>query len=173
MINVADPRTHHVMQGQWHLADTRGQILTSILGSCVAACVLDPVLQLGGMNHFLLPGTDPRDGGNNRYGARSMEELINALLRAGADRRRLEVWLFGGANVLGTRTGIGAANAAFAKDFVRTEGFVLRGTDLGGTRGRRVKFHPFTGETDSVLMQVAPVETPVVRKPAAPDIELF
>ncbi|MCL4161036.1 UNVERIFIED_CONTAM: hypothetical protein GTU68_013812 [Idotea baltica] len=102
-----------------------------------------------------------------------MEELVNALLRKGADRRRLEVWLFGGANVLGTKTGIGAANSAFAVEFVRTEGFTLRGTDLGGTRGRRLRFHPFTGAVQVALMQDAPIEKPVVQKPRGPDVELF
>lgn len=173
MINVTDPRTQHVLQGQLHLSDDPHQVLVSILGSCVAACVRDPVLRLGGMNHFLLPGKDPGDNSNLRYGARNMEDLINALLRKGADRRRLEVYLCGGANVLGSQTGIGASNSSFAKEFVRTEGFKLRGTDLGGCRGRRVKFHPFSGKVEMSLMQVAPVEKPVPPSRSGPDIELF
>lgn len=173
MIHDPVPTTSHIMQGQLYITGAPGGVLTSILGSCVAACVRDPDLRLGGMNHFLLPGSDPRDSGNIRYGARSMEELINALLRKGADRRRLEVWLFGGANVLGTQTGIGPANCAFATEFIQTEGFVLRGSDLGGTRGRRIHFTPYTGETKVAFMQGAPIEEAVARKPAAPDIELF
>lgn len=173
MIHVSAPQTQHVMQGTLCLTQGPNDVLTSILGSCVAACVRDPDLRIGGMNHFLLPGHDPRDSGNVRYGARSMEELINALLRKGADRRRLEVWLFGGANVLGTKTGIGAANGAFATEFVRTEGFALRGTDLGGTQGRRLLFHPFSGESQVTLMQNAPIESPVAPKPRVMDVELF
>lgn len=173
MINASDPHTRHVMQGQWHVSHTPNDVLTCILGSCVAACIRDPKLQIGGMNHFLLPGHDPRGGENVRYGARCMEDLINALMRRGANRTRLEVWLFGGASVLGKKTGIGAANCAFAKDFVRTEGFVLRGHDLGGTRGRRIKFTPFSGATDTALMRVALTEAPPQQKPAAQDIELF
>jgi len=173
VILVTDPRTLHVMQGQLRLSESPDDVLTSILGSCVAACVRDPVMRIGGMNHFLLPGKDPRDSGNVRYGARSMKDLINGLLRRGADRRRLEVWLFGGANVIGANTGIGAANGAFACDFVRDEGFSLMGTDLGGTRGRRVKFHPYSGATEVSLMDSAPVEKPAPQKVPRHEIELF
>lgn len=173
MINVTDPNTRHVMQGQWCLSERPNDVLFSILGSCVSACMHDPVLRIGGMNHFLLPGHDPRNGDSSRYGARSMQELVNALLRKGANRNRLEVWLFGGANVLGTKTGIGAANGAFATEFVRTEGFVLRGSDLGGTRGRRLRFHPATGKVEMSLMSVAPVDVPTFERPLNPDVELF
>ncbi|MBY4892705.1 chemotaxis protein CheD [Rhodobacteraceae bacterium N5(2021)] len=172
-MHATPARTTHVMQGQTQVSQDPNEVLTSILGSCVAACVRDPERRIGGMNHFLLPGSDPRDSGNVRYGAKSMEDLINALLRKGADRRRLEVWLFGGANVLGTQTGVGAANSAFAMEFVKTEGFTLRGSDLGGTLGRRIRFTPFKGTAQVALMQKAPIEKPIARKPSGPDIELF
>jgi chemotaxis protein CheD len=155
------------------LSEGPDDVLASILGSCVAACVRDPVMRIGGMNHFLLPGKDPRDSGNVRYGARSMEELINALLRRGADRRRLEVWLFGGGSVIGANTGIGEGNARFAMDFVRNEGFTLRSSDLGGTRGRRIRFHPHSGATEVSMMDSAPAEKPVAPKLPQHDIELF
>lgn len=161
------------MQGKLSLAEHPQQILTCMLGSCISACFRDRQLGLGGMNHFLMPGGDPRHGANVRYGAQSMEELINALLRKGAERRRLEVWLFGGASVLGTQTGIGAANCAFAMDFVRTEGFTLMGHDLGGTSGRRVRFNPATGDAQVTKMSKAPVETSHTPAAKTSDIELF
>ncbi|QXT41182.1 chemotaxis protein CheD [Gymnodinialimonas ceratoperidinii] len=173
MINVSDPRVVHVLQGQVVATAAPSQILTTILGSCISACMRDPVLRLGGMNHFLLPGDDPRKSNSIRYGARSMEELINALLRKGAARDRLEVWLFGGADLLRMGTGVGEANCAFATAFVETEGFSLRGTDLGGSRGRRVRFCPYTGEISIRLMQTAPVERRVAPRMSCPDVELF
>lgn len=173
MILVTAPKTLHVMQGKLRLSEGPDDILVSILGSCVAACVRDPALRIGGMNHFLLPGSDPRDSGNVRYGARSMEELINALLRKGADRRRLEVWLFGGGDVLGGKTSIGSANGRFAMDFVRAEGFRLMGHDLGGKQGRRLRFHPHSGDYEVSLMQNAPVEKPAPVRPRPAEIELF
>lgn len=173
MKHVRSAKVMHVMQGQLQVSQDPDDALACILGSCVSACVRDPALRMGGMNHFLMPGHDPGDSRSVRYGARSMEELINALLRKGADRRRLEVWLFGGASVLGKNTGIGAANSVFALEFTKTEGFTLRGSDLGGTRGRRVSFIPSTGETHVELMQSAVEEKPIIARRQAPDIELF
>ncbi len=173
MILVTAPNTLHVMQGKLRLSEGPDDVLVSILGSCVAACVRDPIMRIGGMNHFLLPGADPRDSSNVRYGARSMEELVNALLRKGAEKRRLEVWLFGGADVLGGKTSIGSANARFAMDFVREESFRLRGHDLGGKQGRRLRFHPYSAEYEVSHMQDASVENPTPVKPRTPEIELF
>jgi chemotaxis protein CheD len=173
MINVSDPRVVHVLQGQVVATSAPSEILTTILGSCISACIRDPVLRLGGMNHFLLPGDDPRRSNSVRYGARSMEELINALLRKGAARERLEVWLFGGADLLRVGTGVGRANCAFARAFVATEGFFLRGTDLGGSLGRRVRFCPYTGEVYVRMMQNAPLERSIAPRVSGPDVELF
>ena len=80
----SDLRKVHVIQGQYHVSSEADLVLTTILGSCVAACVRDPVAGVGGMNHFLLPG---EDGGEVlRYGVQSMELLVNALLSSGARR---------------------------------------------------------------------------------------
>lgn len=173
MILVTDPRTLHVMQGRLRLGEGPDDVLVTILGSCVAACFRDPVMRIGGMNHFLLPGDDPHCTNNVRYGAQSMEQLVNALILRGADRRRLEVWLFGGASVLGQKTGIGAANGVFAQTYVRTEGFTLRSEDLGGQQGRKLRFHPHSGQIDvSVMASVSAGQRPGPASTGG-DIELF
>ncbi len=172
MILVTSPNTLHVMQGKVRVADGPDDVLTSILGSCVAACIRDPLLRIGGMNHFLLPGADARDNSNPRYGAHAMEQLIKSLLCKGADKRRLEVWLFGGADVLGGKTSIGTANSNFAMDYVGANGLALRGHDLGGTQGRRLRFHPFSAENELSLMQTAPDAANASSKPGNTEIEL-
>ncbi len=88
----------------------RAWAYTTILGSCVAACLHDPLAGVGGMNHFLLPGDDNEDPGNLRYGVHAMELLINALLGLGAKRDRIEAKLFGGAHVVHNLADIGARN---------------------------------------------------------------
>ena len=113
-----DSRKVHVIQGEFHVSDEPDLMLTTILGSCVAACVRDPVTGVGGMNHFLLPGEEGGEG--LRYGVQSMELLVNALLRRGARRDRLEVKLFGGARLIDGLTDVGSQNAAFAERFVQT-----------------------------------------------------
>ena len=92
-------------------------VLTTILGSCVAACIRDPVAGVGGMNHFLLPGSaEAMAGGGDatRYGVHLMELLINGLLKQGARRDRLEAKIFGGAKTIATFSNVGEQNAAFA-----------------------------------------------------------
>ena len=134
-------RPEHVVQGEFRVADHPDAVLTTVLGSCVAACMRDPVAGLGGMNHFLLPGEQDVDavGDAQRYGAHAMELLVNALLARGAQRGRLEVKLFGGARMLKGLTDVGAANAAFAEGYLRREGLAYSGGSLRGDQARRVQ----------------------------------
>ena len=110
-----------LLQGEHAVTGDEAAVLVTVLGSCVAACLRDPVAGLGGMNHFLLPGGGTDARGAVKYGLHAMELLINALIRAGASRGRLEAKLFGGAQMLRGLPDIGRANAAFAEDFLRRE----------------------------------------------------
>ncbi|HZZ68210.1 MAG TPA: chemotaxis protein CheD [Phenylobacterium sp.] len=154
---AVEPRKVHVIQGEFHVADDPDLLLTTILGSCVAACVRDPVAGVGGMNHFLLPGeTGGGKGGEGlRYGVQSMELLVNALLRRGARRDRLQVKLFGGARLIDGLTDVGSQNAAFAERFVRDEGLHLAGGSLRGQRARRIQYWPVSGRARQVLLEAA------------------
>jgi chemotaxis protein CheD len=170
------PGKHHLIQGEYKVASGDETVISTILGSCVAACLRDPVARIGGMNHFLLPGNDlSREG--MQYGAFAMEVLINALLKAGASRDRLEAKLFGGARMLQGLTDIGEQNAQFARRFLTDEGIAYLGGSLGGTEARRVLFWPATGVARQ--QRLAHQESTFTReaKPAAPsdggDLELF
>ncbi|MCW2247004.1 chemotaxis protein CheD [Azospirillum fermentarium] len=134
--------------GEWRVCRRPDEMVTTVLGSCVAACVHDPVARVGGMNHFLLPGAPAGAEGAHspcRYGAAAMDTLLDAVTAAGAVRDRLEVKLFGGARVIEAGQDIGADNVAFALDYVARAGLTLTGRDLGGTLGRRLMFFPATG----------------------------
>lgn len=122
--------------------------LVTVLGSCVAACLYDARAGIGGMNHFLLPGSRPADpGAATRYGSYAMERLINELLKLGAQRSRLQAKAFGGAAVLRTTTSdIGGVNSRFLRDYLQREGIPLVAEDLGGTVTRRVRFWPGYGK---------------------------
>lgn len=121
--------------------------LVTVLGSCVAACLRDPLLKLGGMNHFMLPDGDPGQGEPARYGSHAMELLINTLLKQGASRSRLEAKVFGGGNVLKSFTSnqVGTRNAQFIIDYLAAENIPVRAKDLGGIHPRKVCFFPTTG----------------------------
>ena len=122
-------------------------MLTTVLGSCVAACLHDPTSGVGGMNHFMLPGDMPAVEATMRYGSYAMEVLINEMLKAGAARERLEAKVFGGGAVISQMTylAIGDSNADFIIDYLRDEKIPITAQDLRGTRARRVNFFPFDG----------------------------
>lgn len=167
----------HVLQGEAKVA-SGDVVLTTLLGSCVAACIRDPGLGIGGLNHFLLPGDDSGSGGGRAesYGAYLMEVLINGLLKRGARRSSLEAKLFGGARTVDNLSDIGARNIAFAKRFLAAEGIACIGGDVGGDKGRRIEYWPASGRTRRLFLDRS---QPVVTTPpptvavAGGELELF
>ena len=143
----ADGETRiHLLEGQFHISDDPSVVMSTTLGSCVATCLRDPSLQIGGMNHFLLPGDDEgEDREAARYGVYAMEMLINALLTAGARRERLRAKLFGGGQLLQGMTNIGEKNVVFAETFLAREGILVCGGSVRGTHARKIQFWPGTG----------------------------
>ena len=130
------------------------EVLDTILGSCVSACIRSPRLRIGGMNHFMLPrptgaGADTWDdvrGRATRYGTASMEQLINRILSNGAMRGELEVKVFGGARVLAAMTDVGQHNVSFVRDFLKAEGLKVVAEDVGDICPRHVQYFPSTGK---------------------------
>ena len=123
----------NVHAGDCFITNSDEEVAATILGSCVAACIRDPIARVGGMNHFLLPGTTDAQSESARFGAFAMEQLINEILKRGGIKNRLEVKIFGGGNVIESSAMIGDKNAAFARDYLKREGLLIMGEDLGGT----------------------------------------
>lgn len=183
-MNLASaPRRLHVIQGEYKVSDDPDTVLATILGSCVAACMRDPVAGIGGMNHFLLPGSFETAGGSQatRYGVYLMELLVNELLKRGARRERLEAKIFGGARTMAGLSNIGDQNAEFAKKFLSDEGITLIGASTGGEFGRKVEYWPVSGrarqfalsnsETQkTVALELKPIPAP---KPVDNAVEFF
>jgi chemotaxis protein CheD len=168
---------HNIVQGEYLVSGDPGAMISTILGSCVAACIRDPRAGLGGMNHFLLPGEDGEREGR-QYGAYLMELLINGLLSRGARRERLEAKLFGGGRLLAGLTDIGRQNAVFAERFLRDEGIRYEGGSLGGDQARRIQYWPVSGRARQNLLagqaQVFSTERkPKVTPPSDGGLELF
>ena len=137
----------NLAQGDYAVSD-EPILLTTVLGSCVAACLYAPDKQMGGINHFLLPqaGASETDSSSFRYGIHAMEVLINSLLRKGAARDTLELKVCGAADVVsGLSNRVGKANAAFIQLYAQQEQLNLVAADLGGDNPRRVVFNPTTG----------------------------
>ena len=136
-----------IFQGEYYVTDKPDEVLTTVLGSCIAVCMRNPRTGFGGMNHFLLPsdGGPTRNGFSLRYGTYSIERLINALLSRGGDREILEVKVFGGANVLKGMVQIGSRNAEFVEDYLKQEGLTVSARHLGGEIARRIRYYPKSG----------------------------
>src|SRR5690606_9772789 len=177
-------RRVHIIQGEFKVCKDPDVVLATILGSCVAACLRDPVAGVGGMNHFLLPGSGGAMGSGadaTRYGVHLMELLINGLLKKGARRDRLEAKIFGGAKTIASFSNVGEQNAAFAVQFLKDEGIPIVGSSTGGDHGRKLEFWPISGrarqypltgaETQkTVALEQRPVSIP---KPVETSIEFF
>lgn len=134
-----------VAQGETYVTTRDDEVLTTVLGSCISACIRDPLAKVGGMNHFLLPDADRSGRDSRRYGAHAMELLINEILKRGGARQRLEAKIFGGASVIASVSEIGARNAAFARQYLLDEGIRLVGGHVGGTQARRIQYWPTSG----------------------------
>jgi chemotaxis protein CheD len=171
---------------------THDEVLDTVLGSCVSACIRNSKLGIGGMNHFMLPrpsgnGHDTWETGAagraTRYGSASMEQLINRILKAGGTRADLEVKIFGGGRVLKTLTDVGDHNVTFVREFLKQEGLRVTSEDVGDTCPRHVQYFPLTGRvrvrhlTSSHTRDVASHEQQYLKglekTPVAGEIDLF
>ena len=150
--NATGMPTARILPGEYYVT-REDEVIDTVLGSCVAACIRNPRLGIGGMNHFMLPrpagaGGDTWEkvaGRATRYGSASMEQLINRVLSAGGERRDLEVKIFGGGRVLSSLSDIGARNVDFVREFLRKEGLKIASADTGDTCSRHVHYFPRTG----------------------------
>ena len=176
-----------VHPGEHYLTAQNDEMLVTVLGSCVSACIRDPGTGFGGMNHFMLPESETGQWGASsaamRYGNHAMEMLINAVISSGCPRHRLEIKLFGGSNVTGGTSGIGDQNAEFILRYMKNEGLSIAAMDLGGVKPRRIHYFPETGQVKRLFVgqkdrrNVADVEQSFRRKitdtPVGGDVELF
>lgn len=149
------------------------ELITTVLGSCISACVRDPIAGIGGMNHFMLPesseqrlqsGAEAVVGNATRYGNYAMEHLINTILSQGGKRKNLEVKLFGGGKIIPSMSDVGLKNISFIMEYVDAEGLNLLGHDLGDIYPRKVNFYPKTGRARMKKIQDLHNETLVTRE---------
>ena len=138
-----------IYQGDFYVSSRPDLFLTTVLGSCVAVCVRDPIAGCGGMNHFLLPDSENMEDQYPslalRYGSYSIERLLNAILSRGGRRERLEVKVFGGANVQAGYSDIGGRNVDFIEHYFAKERISVSAADLRGNLPRKLRYFPTTG----------------------------
>jgi len=135
-----------VVAGDYYVS-RQDEMICTVLGSCVSTCIRDPIVGVGGINHFLLPDADcDLLSESNRYGVFAMEQLINSIIKYGGCRENFEIKIVGGGNMMSGTNDIGQRNIAFIKKFMRTEGLKISAEDLGGDQARRIQYIVKTGQ---------------------------
>ncbi len=163
-----------VGQGEYAVGGDPEDLFSAVLGSCVSVCLWDPVLNVGGMNHILLPTARPNSGHlPDAFGVCAMELLINALTKKGAQKSRLKAKIFGGASVVRGLSDIGKSNTAFVKEFLAAENIECIAESTGGNSARHVRFWPHTGRARQRVSESDEMPAISVKKQEANDVELF
>jgi chemotaxis protein CheD len=182
--------TRRIHPGEYYVT-AADESITTVLGSCISACIRDPTAGVGGMNHFMLPEDggsadrwlDPSAGLATRYGSYAMESLMNDLMKRGARRERLEIKLFGGARILASSRNIGQRNIEFIRKFLSIEGLRAVADDLGDVHPRTIAYSPRTGKVH--VKRLRPLDATAIAareksymaeiagRPQEGDVELF
>jgi chemotaxis protein CheD len=180
-----------ILPGEYYVTQ-ENELITTVLGSCISACIRDKELGIGGMNHFMLPetteqkmqqGSDAMIGNATRYGNFAMEHLINTILSNGGKRKNLEVKVFGGGKIIPTLGDVGERNVFFVLDYIQQEGLALLSKDLGDIYPRKVIYFPKTGKVgmkkiqdlhnDTIAQRERQYSTNIKALPVEGDVELF
>ena len=180
-----------ILPGEYYVS-MHGELISTVLGSCISACIRDVKMGIGGMNHFMLPmGCEDEHAGKmhltgaTRYGNFAMEMLINEILKAGGTRKNLEVKLFGGGRVLSsmTKIDIGNKNINFVHEYLEEENLKVTSEDTGDIYPRKVLFFADTGRVrvkklqnihnDTIKKREENYRNSIDKKPVQSDIELF
>ncbi|HIF53679.1 MAG TPA: chemoreceptor glutamine deamidase CheD [Methylococcaceae bacterium] len=160
-----------ILPGEYYVTSS-DELVTTVLGSCISACIRDTQSGVGGMNHFMLPettkhklneGVESVVGNATRYGNYAMEHLINTILENGGKRKNLEIKLFGGGKIIPTMGDVGLKNIHFVLEYIDTEALKLISRDLGGTYPRKIIFFPGTGKVMMKKIKEIHNETIVIR----------
>jgi len=180
-----------ILPGEYYVTRDN-ELITTVLGSCVSACIRDKEIGIGGMNHFMLPITTSDKlkksseaivGQATRYGNFAMEHLINTILSNGGKRKNLELKVFGGGKIIPMLTDVGIKNIDFVLDYIDQEGLNLLSHDLGDIYPRKIIYFPQTGKVrmkriqdlhnDTIAQRERQYLNVLKNEPVGGEVELF
>lgn len=185
-----DIQAAKILPGEYYVTNYN-ELVTTVLGSCVSACIRDRVFGIGGMNHFMLPLSEGKGWGGasdftstaTRFGNYAMEHMINDILKHGGHKKQLEAKIFGGGRMMDAQTDIGRTNIDFVCSYLKTEGIPVLAQDVGDIYPRKVIYFPESGKVrvkklktmhnSTVLTRETQYRKEIVEQPVQTDIELF
>jgi chemotaxis protein CheD len=194
-VNIYWDRKHEmhaakILPGEYYVT-TGKEMIATVLGSCVSACIRDPIVNVGGMNHFMLPLNSNQSldldviGAATRYGNYAMEHLINDVIKYGGKKENLEVKIFGGGRVIQqmTTVNVGEKNIQFIKDYLLMEGISIKSQNVGDVFPRKILYSPETGvvkmkrlrtlHNDTLMRREEKYLHAINQQPVTSDVELF
>ena len=180
-----------ILPGEYYVTNGE-ELVTTVLGSCVSACIRDRIFGIGGMNHFMLPistdgkgwaGSDDLLSTATRYGNYAMEHMINDILKHGGHKNHLEAKIFGGGKVIQNLSDVGVRNIEFVREYLQTEGIPVLAENVGDIHPRKVVYIPATGKAyvkrikhlhnDTVIKRENAYRSEIATEPVVGEIELF
>ncbi len=123
--------------------------VSTILGSCVAVCLYDPILQIGGINHYMLPFWNGQGLASPKYGNIAIEKLVEKMLSLGSKKTNIRAKVFGGGEVIDTNISqfhIGERNIKLAMEMLEELRIPIVAKSVGGKLGRKIEYYTLTGE---------------------------
>ncbi|HOV13293.1 MAG TPA: chemotaxis protein CheD [Spirochaetota bacterium] len=140
----------YLYPGDFYITDQQRKVVT-ILGSCVAVVMSVNKFHMGGIIHGIFPNSKDNPNLNDtRYTNLAIYKLLNTFLNMGIKKHDIDVKVFGGANInLGISNiieSVGNKNIQIAFDILKKEQLEIKTQDVGGNRGRKLLFYPYTGE---------------------------
>lgn len=136
--------------------------IVTVLGSCVAVCIWDSVLRIGGMNHFMVPFWNGDGLASPKYGNIAIPKLVEEMMAMGSQKRNMVVKVFGGGNVVDTisrQYAIGERNIRIAMEMLSELNLTIAASSLGGIQGRKIMFDSYTGEVWHKFLEKVKVQS--------------
>ncbi|HAM98137.1 MAG TPA: chemotaxis protein CheD [Marinilabiliales bacterium] len=148
-------KTHYLYPAAL-FAEPEPHLVDTILGSCVAVCLYDPVKKIGGINHYMLPFWNGTGLASPKYGNIAIQKLVEKMLFMGSSKGNIQAKIFGGGEVVDTKTNmfkIGERNIEIAENMLAELKIKITGKSIGGKQGRKIRFNTETGVVLMKLIQ--------------------
>lgn len=153
-------KRYFITNGQFLITTVAAEIYT-VLGSCVSVCLWDKQKKMGGMNHYLMPGSLEAHSGDPDLGYSSTSMLIRSMLNRGASIENIEAKIFGGCNSWASDQSIfsvGLRNVAVADQLLNNAGIQITARHTGGYSGRKIVFNTGTGKVKMYVLSKSAAE---------------
>ncbi len=122
----------------------------TVLGSCISICLFDPVNNIGGINHYMLPIWNGEGLASPKYGNIALEKLLEKMGNLGAQTNNLKAKIFGGAEILSNpgnrKFSVGFKNTILATEYLEKLRIPIIARSTGGNLGRKIIYDTSTNE---------------------------